>query len=126
VVNQVAKHGLDAALSFAAHRLTLTTLLAGPGPAVSRIIGRAGELLTPSGRHTGRLERTPLAVLLGRPIEFEPVAIGAGVDFAKRQGLACRASVGIRLQLVGKALDFGFVWAEYRNPGRDARSSRKA
>ena len=96
VVNQITEHGFGRAVALAAHHVTLAALLAGPDPAVSGIIRRAGQLLAPRRGHAARLQRAVMAVLVGGPVDLQPAAVSTSVVLLKRQGLARAQVLSIR------------------------------
>jgi hypothetical protein len=120
VVDQVAKDRLDGALPYSPHALALPALLPGPGAAVRRIVGGAGELLATRRRGACGFQRALLAVAVGSPVDLPPAAIDVRVVFLERQRLARWAGVGIRFRVVGEALYLRFVLAEDWNPRRQA------
>jgi hypothetical protein len=119
VLNQTAKHGLDRALPYLAHALALSALLALPRLTVGSTVNGAGQLFVGALGDAGRFERAVAAILVSRPIELDPAAVGRSVHFFKKQALAHRALVGVRLYVVGKGIDVGFVLPKEGDSSRD-------
>ncbi len=111
----------------------MAALLPGPRPSVRRVIRRAGELLAPSGGYARRLERALLTVLVGRPINLQPAAVGLFIgsgtlEAAHRTVLQVRMKRSgqrwayhscdnmLRLRVAYKSGKFGLVTNLLRNP----------
>src|SRR4028118_1909603 len=112
VMNQVSKNGLDGTLAHPAHPLPEAALLALPRPAVRPTVNGTGELFDRALRDARGFERALLTLVVGDPVELDPTAVGGRVHFFKVQALARRALVGVRLDVVGKAVDLGLVLAK--------------